>query len=236
VPVGGSLNMSSSAGFAYDASIAFLGGSPYVAWTERSQSGNAQVFVKMFNGTAWVLVGTGTLNKDVNTGWAFRPSIVADSASGSLYVGWVEQQALGQRPQGYVSRLSGGTWTALGGSLNVDPLNGSAQRMSLAVTGGQPVAAWGELNYGSMRQIFARQWNGTSWAQVAGAVSVPANACDLNGDGSVGAADVQMAINQVLGLAPCGSGDVNHDGRCNVADVQSVIIASMGGVCSTTSK
>jgi hypothetical protein len=51
---------------------------------------------------------------------------------------------------------------------------------------------------------------------------------DLNGDGVVNAADVQIAVNQALGLAPCTNGDVNKDGVCNVIDVQKVIAASLG--------
>src|SRR5207245_2794986 len=100
------------------------------------------VFVKTFDGSKWVLASPGTLNKDTNTGWAFRPTLVADPSNGGVYLGWVEQQDLGQRAQTYVSKFSGGTWTALGSSLNVDPVLGSAQRVSLTVVGGQPVAAW----------------------------------------------------------------------------------------------
>ncbi len=81
VAIGGSLNVN-SADWADDASIAYLNGRPYVAWTERTAAGNNQVYVKMFNGTNWVLVGNGTLNKDTNTGWAFRPSLVADIRPG----------------------------------------------------------------------------------------------------------------------------------------------------------
>lgn len=55
--------------------------------------------------------------------------------------------------------------------------------------------------------------------------------CDLNSDGVVNAVDVQLAINQVLGTAPCGSADVNRDGRCDAVDVQRVINASLGQAC-----
>jgi hypothetical protein len=160
--IGDSLNMSAN-GWADDASIAYVNGQPYVAWTERSTAGNAQLFVKTYNGNAWALVGSGTLNKDTNTGWAFRPSLVADAANNALYVGWTEQQAIGKAAQAYVSKYAAGAWTPVGGSLNVDTASGSAQRISLALIAGNPAAGWGEVTYGSLRQVFVKQWNGVKW-------------------------------------------------------------------------
>ena len=233
VQVGSALNVSSTNGWADDASIAILGGQPYVAWTEKAGPGGlAQVFVKTFSGGAWNLVGSGTLNRDVTSGWALRPAIAADAAGNSLYVAWVEQQSLGQRAQAYVSKYSAGAWTALGGSLNADPVLGSSQRVSLAVLGGQPVAAWGEVNSGSLRQVFTKQWNGSAWAAPAGGpLQTSFSACDLNHDGAVNALDVTLAINQALGTSPCSSADLMQTGQCNVIDVQRVIAASLGGTC-----
>ncbi|HXI41409.1 MAG TPA: Ig-like domain-containing protein, partial [Bryobacteraceae bacterium] len=165
--LGGSLNVN-TANWAYDASITYLGGQPYVAWTERTQAGNAQLYVKTWNGTSWNLVGGGSLNRAPNIGWAYHPSLVADSASNSLYLAWVEQPSLGQNAQVYVSKCNAGSWTVLGGSLNADTVNGSAQRASLAVSNGQPATAWGEVNTGWLRQIYVKQWNGSAWVQLAG--------------------------------------------------------------------
>jgi hypothetical protein len=55
--------------------------------------------------------------------------------------------------------------------------------------------------------------------------------CDINGDGRVDKSDVDIAIQQVLGTAACGSGDLDLNGTCNVVDVQRVINAAAGGVC-----
>jgi hypothetical protein len=237
VAVGGSVNVSTSAA-ADDAFIIYWSGQPYVAWTEATTGGNAKLFVKTFNGSSWSLAGTGALNRDTTTGWAFRPSMATD-AGGSLYLGWTEQQALGQRTQAHVATYNGGTWTALGGSLNADPVAGSAQRISLAVAGGQPVAAWGEVNFGSLRQVFAKQWNGTNWTLLSGTVAGPSPApspsptpaCDLDSDGKVNIVDVQIAINQARGAIPCTTADVKQDGQCNATDVQRVVNASLGGAC-----
>src|ERR1044072_9952162 len=140
---------------------------------------------------------------------------------------------MGQRPQAYVAKSSGGAWARLGGSLNMDPAGGSVERVSLAVYAGQPVAAWGEVSQGYMRQIYVKQWNGSSWAALNGPPPGPISACDLNTDGIVDIADVQGAINQALGNPPCGSADLQPIGHCTVVGIQRVINASFGGACLT---
>jgi hypothetical protein len=232
IAVGGSLNVNTSA-WAEDASLAYVAGRPSVAWTERTTGGSNQLFVKTFNGTDWVATGSGPLNKDYSTGWSFRPSLVADRASGSLYLGWVEQQAMGQRTQAYVSKYENGAWASLGSSLNADAVRGSAQRISLAVVGGQPVAAWGEVNYGAMRQVFVKSWNGSAWTLSSDSAPAPTTApsCDVNSDGAVNVLDVQGAINQMLGTVPCTTADLQKTNKCDVVDVQRVVNAALGGSC-----
>lgn len=222
VAVGGSLNVSNTQ-WSDDVSIACLSGQPYVAWTERTTGGNAQIFVKTFDGDQWVWAGPGISNKDTRTGWAFRPTLVADASSDSLYLGWVEQQALGQRSQTYVSAFRDGTWTALGASLNADADLGSAQRVSLAVVGRRPTAAWGEVNLGSLRQVFVKQWDGSSWIPLSEKISKTPPSCS--------GLDVQTAINQALGIVPCTTADLKQDGQCNVIDVQRVINFTLSGAC-----
>ena len=59
------------------------------------------------------------------------------------------------------------------------------------------------------------------------------DACNLTGDGAVNVVDVQLAINQALGIAPCTSADLQHNGQCNVIDVERVVNAALGGSCVT---
>jgi hypothetical protein len=59
------------------------------------------------------------------------------------------------------------------------------------------------------------------------------NACDLNGDGLVNSADVQLAINMSLGLTGC-SANIAGANVCNVIVVQRVVNASLGGACLTS--
>ncbi len=55
--------------------------------------------------------------------------------------------------------------------------------------------------------------------------------CDVNSDGSVNVVDVQLSINQAIGLAACGTTDITLDGSCNVIDVQRLINAALGMGC-----
>ncbi len=56
--------------------------------------------------------------------------------------------------------------------------------------------------------------------------------CDINGDGNINVSDVQLVINQALGVVPA-TNDLNGDGAVNVADVQIVINAVLGLGCNT---
>jgi hypothetical protein len=56
-------------------------------------------------------------------------------------------------------------------------------------------------------------------------------ACDINGNGSINVADVQLEINEALGAA-LPANDLNGDHVVNVADVQIVINAVLGLVCT----
>jgi hypothetical protein len=65
---------------------------------------------------------------------------------------------------------------------------------------------------------------------------VPAStaaSCDINGDGVVNVVDVQLTINQAIGIVPCTTADLQHNGQCNVVDVQRVVNAALGGPCVT---
>jgi len=55
--------------------------------------------------------------------------------------------------------------------------------------------------------------------------------CDLDANGALNVVDVQLAINQALGLISCTTADLQQNGQCNVIDVQRVINAALGGSC-----
>jgi hypothetical protein len=55
--------------------------------------------------------------------------------------------------------------------------------------------------------------------------------CDINADQSINVSDVQLIVNEALGVIPA-SDDLNRDGVVNVSDVQIVTNAVLGAVCS----
>ena len=55
--------------------------------------------------------------------------------------------------------------------------------------------------------------------------------CDINGDGNTTVTDVQLIINEALGVAPA-THDLNGDGAVTVGDVQLVINAALGLGCN----
>lgn len=70
--------------------------------------------------------------------------------------------------------------------------------------------------------------------QGTGITPPPLSACDLNGDGVVDLADVQLSINAALGTQPCTTAyRLDNGPTCNVEDVQRVINAALGGACRT---
>ena len=58
--------------------------------------------------------------------------------------------------------------------------------------------------------------------------------CDVSQDGSTNVVDVQLEINEALGVAPAAN-DLNGDGVVNVVDVQLVINAALGLGCAAPS-
>ena len=71
---------------------------------------------------------------------------------------------------------------------------------------------------------------GSSTASASDLTIVSPGVCDINEDHVANVADVQVIINEALGVI-VSSHDLNHDGRVNVADVQIVINSALGLGC-----
>jgi hypothetical protein len=162
----GPLNQN-TANWAAEAAVAYAWGQLYVAWTERSNNGNAELFVKSWNGSNWSSVGGGPLNKNSTNGWVFHPRMATDGVK--LYLAWEEAitpsiGTTGQPSQLYVSELTGGDWLPLSDTaLNMDPIHGTASHSSLMVVNGAPTVAWTEVQAGQLQQAYAKHWNGSGW-------------------------------------------------------------------------
>ncbi len=159
--VGTPLNVSAAQpGFA--PSIADVGGVPYVTWYEGTTA--RQVYVKKFNGSAWVSAGSGSLNVDA-TKDATNPRIAA--IGGVPYVAWEEQDS--SAGQVWVKRFDGTNWVAVGSSLNTDPAR-PASSPSIAGVGTIPYVSWSDGATG-ISTVRAARFDGTSWITIGGAIN-----------------------------------------------------------------
>ena len=133
-------------------------GNPVVSWREGTPL-SGHIYVKRWNGSRWVQLGTTFLDVTTN-GDAYNPSLALDS-SGNPVVSWSEWD--GTSESIYVKRWNGSSWIQLGTYAN------SYQRArgpSLALdASGNPVVSWYEYD-GSVNNIYVQRFNGTNWINV----------------------------------------------------------------------
>jgi uncharacterized repeat protein (TIGR01451 family) len=102
----------------------------------------------------------------------------------------------------------GGSWAPITATVNVAARSPSSVTNLVTVTGGASASAsWGDLT------------------------AISSNPCDLQLNGNINAADVQLIVNQALGLTHAVN-DLNGDGAVNVVDVQVEIDAALGFGCA----
>ncbi len=138
---------------------------PVVIWEE--QDGASKVFVKKWNGSAWVQLGTA-LNQDITKNAYTRPSIVV-SPNGTIYAAWEEYTPnipfINDTTDIIVAQWTGTTWAQLGANLSADYMN---QDPALAIdpVSGYPVLAWSEgstLSSIYVGHMACVKWNGSTW-------------------------------------------------------------------------
>lgn len=107
--------------------------------------------------------------------------------------------------------------------------NGSAWYIS-----GAPDSRWNNDDLSTLSQVTGSDFEAVDDTPfMISANSAQAGFCDLNADGAVNSADIQIATNAAIGLAGCIFGDLNGDGVCDVVDLQRVINAALGAACHT---
>lgn len=145
--------------YAFAPFIASDGSAPYLAWIESTTS-RQEIWVKQFNATNWVPVGTLPLNKSgsFDADNFLRPGL-AFSATQVAHATWAEPDINPSPRQIWVKRLSG-AWLLLGkGSLNVNA-GQEARGPSIALNGEVPIVAWQEQDSldPSVWRIYVKQW------------------------------------------------------------------------------
>ena len=160
--IGGPVNLSGTMPARF-ASVADVGGVPYLAWEEADGTAE-QIRVARLDGAGWTHLG-GSLNVS-GTQDANRPRIT--SIAGVPYVAWTEDAPPGS--QVHVKRLDGATWTSVGSALNIatDDFTSSPYVTGLGSTA---FVAWGE-GIGDHAQLFAKRFDGNAWVPVGGTLNI----------------------------------------------------------------
>jgi hypothetical protein len=158
--IGGGI--SNNAGNSWSPSVAVTpDGKPYVAWYDDS-SGDTEVYVLRWSGSAWEEVGAGSASSggvSDNSGGSEHPSL-AVAPDGTPYVAW-EDGSGGDR-EIYVLRWSGLAWEEVGAgsasSGGISDKGGSSRFPSLAVApDGVPYVAWRD-DSGGDEEIYIRRF------------------------------------------------------------------------------
>ena len=147
-------------------------GRPVIAWVEReSEYSRGEIYVKGWDGLAWVEMGTGSASgggiSNSEDSYSSTPSL-AIGPDGLPIIAWSE--GLAGMGWIYVKKWDGSAWVELGaGSASGGGIGGglgSPERPSLAIDpDGKPIVAW-EGNLSMSREIYVKRWNGSSWIEM----------------------------------------------------------------------
>lgn len=170
VGIGGSASgggISDTAGDSGHVSLAIgAGGEPVVAWREVFSDDNAEIFIKRWNGSAWVGMNGATAGDNISEtpGQSDTPVLAIDH-EGYPVVAWNEYTT---NYEIYVKRWNGSAWVGMSGATTGDNVSASADGFSsgpsLAVNSeGNPVVAWYEVSLDSDSDIYVKRWSGSAW-------------------------------------------------------------------------
>ena len=127
----------------------------------------------------------------------------------------------------FTNQVAGGDVRLLGAGVNQTPIPGGPVAVvtftfNPAFTGGSTTVTLGNCA--------ASDSEGGLLPTACTALTIAGFTCDLIGNGNINVADVQIIINEALGVIPAVH-DLNHDGVVDVADVQKEINAALGLGC-----
>lgn len=130
-------------------------GNPVVSWEE-----GYHTYVKRWNGSSWVQLGTYV---ESDSRRDFGHWLALDS-SGNLFIsltGFTDSGGSVIR----VMRFFYNSWQDLGGILDVSESQSAVNSVLTTTSDDKPIVAWVELDSSNNRNIYVRQWTGTSWIQ-----------------------------------------------------------------------
>lgn len=168
---------------------------PVIAW-ENGLAGKSHIYIKKWNGAAWVEMGTGSASGDgVSSGLEHSSyHSLAVGPDGNPAVAWREYNDNSGISNIYLRRWNGSAWVEMAGSATGGGISNSnnwvADSPSLAIgPDGKPAVAW-IGSYNEESRIYVRRWNGTAWAEAG---SGSASGAGISGDGE-GPAEPSLAI------------------------------------------
>ncbi|NJK46098.1 MAG: hypothetical protein HC933_19175 [Pleurocapsa sp. SU_196_0] len=128
-----------------------------------------QVFVKRWDGSRWVALGSA-LNRDSSFN-AFDVALRVDARDG-VVVAWTERSNTSDgKASGpgriYVARWDGKTWLTFGASPSKKPNSAPDLPVLALLPDGNPVLAWNELSPDfNGNSVFVDRWNSETWQAV----------------------------------------------------------------------
>lgn len=162
--------ISNSAGYSVLPSLAIgPDNAPVVAWHDFS-NGNDEIYVRRWDGSAWVEVGAGSATGGgiSNNAGPSHGAVAAVGPDGAPVVAWIDKSS-GNR-EIYVRRWDGSAWveigdhSATGGGISNN--GGYSSTPSVKVgPDGTLVVAWHDAVSGN-DQIYVRRWNGSAWVEM----------------------------------------------------------------------
>jgi YVTN family beta-propeller protein len=175
------------------------------------------------------------LSNPVHTGGPLTASEINDVAAYLLQIDDGETQS----PQPLALAITSSVKTANPGEFTVTVSTGlPMSRVDLYVNGALSAQAQlqADGSYLATIQIPSGATLEARGTRAAGGISITGtggSACDINLDATINVQDIQLAVNQALGVSVCSNADLDHDGICNVLDVQRLYNAALGGSCLT---
>jgi len=156
-------------------------GYPVVCWyeTQPGAPGSARVYIKRWDGIAWVELGAGSASGDgMSDGLGIMPVITTDNA-GKPIVGYLTEVGdVGINFIVAVKRWTGTQWDELPGLIDLPEeessgwggAGGACFDIAIA-SDGNPVVCWSALQASQDEDGLAvKHWNGTGWVQIGESV------------------------------------------------------------------
>ena len=148
----------------------------------------------------------------------------------------IDEGAYPYKAGGYTLTAS---YSQSGGNAIITPNDSGLVRFVVCYQNGIPTTVMNTAPYscpmgsGAFQAIVYPRYASQIQQVVATPNGITFSSCDLNNDGVTNVSDVQLCVNQAIGVQSCTTGDINKDGSCNVIDVQRDVNAALGGNCVT---